>query len=228
MSRRYDTWPPHGWYPHPRQTMAQRAGRAVAAGAGRAAIAGLGHVHTQRRAAFPALLALTAHVVAAALWVLLRLHLAHRSWVWWTDAAAAVGVAMAIVWPWRLETVKGRRRVYSRGLRPRVLRWRPWRRAWLATATTMLLTYLPVTALWLPPWHGLGHWWLPMILPTTLVSAALWAWLYVGHYRVREVVEEEPEDDYGPAEVWAEEIAAPGKLLPGSRLTAVRDIKASA
>lgn len=214
-------WPPRGWYP-PQQTVAQRAGRAVAAGASRAAVAGIKRANARRRAAMPLLIALAAHIAAAVLWVLRWLHAGDASWTLWAAAGAAVTLGLAMVWPWRYDgprNVHDRRPVRWRGFTPRFVRWPAWRRTWLALAAVLLLAYLPVTA-----WWTIGP---PVIYVSPAAALGMWAWLYVGHYRIREVPEEdEPEPDYGPVEQWAEEIGAPGKILPGSRLTAVRDIEA--
>lgn len=213
-------WPPPGWY-QPRQTVAQRAGRAVAAGAGRAATAGIRRAGARRRPGMPLLVALVAHAAAGILWVLRWLHLGDATWTLWTDAGIALAVALAMVWPWRFDgprNERDRRPVHWRGLAPRFLRWPAWRRTWLALATALLLAYLPVTA-----WWTIGP---PVIYVSPVASLGMWAWLYVGHYRIREVPQDEPDEEYGPVERWDDEIGAPGKFLPGSRLTAVRDIEA--
>lgn len=223
---RYGSRPPEwpsGLFQPRRTPLAQRAARAAAVGAGRLVVAGakrtdprrhVGEEHERRRGLFVLTVAFLAQLVV------IPLHWWHRY-----IAATCLVVALCLLPPWW--------RAYAwplpfgRGRRRRV--WPLWRRVYLATACGALLAYLPLGALWLPPWRSVGAWWMPAFVPTTLAATALWVWLYVGHYRIREVEEDpEPDQEYGPVEVWDEEIGGAGKLLPGSVLTAVRDIEAPA
>lgn len=111
---------------------------------------------------------------------------------------------------------------------PRIARWPLWRRLYLAIAAVLTLTYLPVAVYWLPPWRALGALWFPAAWLTLAVAAGMWAWLYYGHYRIREVEEDEPGAAYGPVETWSEHVGGQGGLLPGSVLLGVHDIEAPA
>lgn len=209
-------WPP--WV-QPRRPLSQRAALGTAKGAGRLVVAGakaagprrnLGEEHPRRRGLFVLTTAALAQLVAV------PLHWWHR----YIPAACLLAASAllpvwwrALVWP--LPFGWGQRR------RP----WPRWRRVYLAVTSSALLLFLPVSALWLPPWHAVGAWWMPAIAPTAVAAVGLWGWLYRGHYRIRQV-EEEPEVYDGPEAIWDEHIGAPGKLLPGSTLTAVREIEA--
>jgi hypothetical protein len=223
---RYGSRPPEwpsGLFQPRRTPLAQRAARAAAVGAGRLVVAGakrsdprhhIGEEHGRRRGLFVLAVAFIAQVAV------IPLHWMHR---YIATTCLVVALCLLPVWwrayAWPLPPGWGQRRKV----------WPKWRRVYTAVTCGALLAYLPLGALWLPPWCGIGAWWMPAFVPATLVAVALWAWLYRGHYRIRDVEEgPEPVEDYGAAELWADEIGAAGKLLPGSVLTAVRDIEAPA
>jgi hypothetical protein len=223
---RRQQWPPLGWAIQPaRQPLGARAARATAAGAGRLAAAGGRRAAARWRPGMPLLVALFAHVLVVLLRavVLGMRRFGGSSHTAVIDLVLLAVVAAVLVPMWWVALGWPVPR-----LRQRTQMWRPGRLTHLAVGSALLAAYLPVSVWWLPPWRTLGAPWLPVVAVTAALSLAVWAWGYWRFYRTREVVEDDLIEDYGPAEVWAEEIGAPGKLLPGSALTAVYDIEAPA